>query len=64
MKKRFITEARPFWDDGHSLKAGEILYEHIKNQHRPRLASEILEICKQLISPVPEIDEVYAIAND
>lgn len=64
MKRKFIAEARPFWEEGQPLRAGEILYEHIRNQHRPQWAAEVLEICRNLIPAVPEVDAVHDIAKD
>jgi hypothetical protein len=64
MKKKFIEEAKPFWENGQPLKAGEVLYEHIRLEHRPHWALEVLELCKPLISDIAEVEEVCMIAKD
>src|SRR5262245_20950773 len=64
MKQKYIDEAYLHWKSGQPLEAGRILYEHIEVKHRPSWAGEILELCKDLISSVSEIDAVHKIAQD
>lgn len=64
MKSKFIEEAKPFWESGQPLKAGEILYEHIRLEHRPIWAIEVLELCKPFTKKIEEIEEVCRIAKN
>jgi hypothetical protein len=61
MKQKYIREAKPYWDSGDPLKAGAILYEHIRRVHRPLWALEVLKLCKNLTNPIDEIEEVCRI---
>jgi hypothetical protein len=62
MKRQFINAAKQFWDSGQALKAGEILYEHLRPQQRPLWAVEVLSHCCQLFPPVPAVENVRTIA--
>ncbi|MGD9365564.1 MAG: hypothetical protein PVH87_07710 [Desulfobacteraceae bacterium] len=64
MKIKYIEEAKPFWDSGQPLKAGEILYEHIREIHRPLWAKEVLELCIPLTGRIKEVEEVVGITKD
>ena len=64
MKIKFIEEAKPFWDSGQPLKAGEIIYEHIRQIHRPVWAKEVLELCIPLTGKIKEVEEVLRIAKE
>ena len=64
MKQKYIDEAYQYWKNGQPLEAGRILYERINVRHRPAWAAEILELCKNLIPSVSEIDAVHLIAQD
>jgi len=58
MKEKYIKEAKPYWEGGDPLKAGELLYEHIRQNHRPLWALEVLELCMHLTKGIAEIDEL------
>lgn len=64
MKRKFINESKVFWDSGEPIKAGEILYEHIHNEHRPVWAAAVLSYCQELFPLFPEIQTVLEIANE
>ncbi len=64
MKKKYIEEAKHFWDSSQSLKAGEILYEHIRPIHRPVWAKEVLELSIPLAVRIKEVEEVLRITKD
>jgi hypothetical protein len=64
MKRRFINESKVFWDSGEPIKAGEILYEHIRNDHRPVWAAAVLAYCQESFPLFPEIQTVLEIANE
>ena len=58
MKLKYIKEAKPYWEGGYPLKAGELLYEHIRQDYRPLWALEVLELCMPLTKSIAEIDEL------
>ena len=58
MKEKYIKEAKPYWEGGDPLKAGELLYEHIRQDHRPLWALGVLELCMPLTKIIAEIDEL------
>jgi len=64
MKEKYIKEAKPCWEGGDPLKAGELLYEHIRQRHRPLWALEVLELCMPLTKGIPEIDELCNIIRN
>ena len=64
MKQKYIDEAYQYWKNGQPHEAGRILYEHINVSHRPAFWPVILELCKDLIPSVSEIDVVHKIAQD
>lgn len=64
MKRRYIDEAAAEWDAGKPLLAGRAIYEHLRPEHRPPWAAEILEIFAPLAPGAPEISALLAIAED
>ncbi|HXF09776.1 MAG TPA: hypothetical protein VN625_03250, partial [Desulfuromonadaceae bacterium] len=64
MKRQFINEAKPFWETGNPLKAGEILYEHLRNEHRPIWAADILSHCQPLFRSFPGVSAVLEITEN
>jgi len=63
MMKKYIKEAKPYWEGGDPLKAGELLYEHIRQNYRPLWALEVLELCIPLTKNIAEIDELCNIVR-
>lgn len=59
-----IAAAYVHWSTGSPLEAGRLIYEQIPDVRRPPWAAAILDLCRPLIPPVPEIDAVREIAAD
>jgi hypothetical protein len=64
MKEKYIKKAKPYWEGGNPLKAGELLYERIRQNHRPLWALEVLELCMPLTKGIIEIDELCNIIRN
>jgi len=62
MEGKFINEAFVYWSTGNALEAGRLIYEQLPNNQRPLWAAKILNLGRQLIPTVSEIDTVYKIA--
>jgi hypothetical protein len=63
MDVEWKTEARREWEAGSALKAGEVFYEHLRNDERPRWAGSILALASRLAPATPEIEAVLLIAG-
>jgi len=64
MEYQYREKAWTFWNSGQPLEAGRVLYENLRQEQRPLWAAEVLEICLDLITLVPEIQSVYEIAKN
>jgi len=59
-----IDQARAYWQSGHQLHAGCILYERVPRELRPVWAASVLAAACRHIPMVPEIEAVLTFARN
>jgi len=64
MKQKFIKKAKILWENNQSYLSGEILYENLRQRHKPIWAVEVLELCKHFVVEIPEIEQLCTVAKD
>ena len=57
------TKARRSWDSGDYLTAGRLLYDCLRVDERPRWASSALDVAREIVGSLPEVDELVALAS-
>ena len=64
MKQKYIKKAKILWENNQSYLSGEILYENLRQRHKPLWAVEVLELCKPFVEKITEIEQLCTVAKD